>query len=192
MTVEAGRDWDLGPDLCGGPEPFPLLHHIIDNLKPQGSAVEFGVADGTSLRIIAAHMPVVGFDWFKGLPEPWCEFPVGQFACPAPTVAGAQIVAGLFADTLPEFDFNVLAPIGLAHFDADLHSSTMTALQHIGPHLTSGCYVVFDEWHRAHPDNDSHEPRAWREYLQTRPRLGWTVIGHDTEAWAIQLEESAP
>jgi hypothetical protein len=186
------RDYGLGPDYCGDRASFPLLRHIIDNLKPQGSAVEFGVADGTSLAIIAAHMPVVGFDWFQGLPEPWCEFPAGDRACEAPEVPGARIVAGLFADTLPEYDFSALAPIGLVHFDADLYSSTVTALAHVGPHLGAGCYVVFDEWHRAHPDNDSHEPRAWREYLETRPRLRWTVIGHDTEAWAIRLEETAP
>lgn len=180
-------DWSLGPDYCGDRASFPLLRHIVDTMDLQGTGVEFGVAEGTSLGFIAAHMPAVGFDSFQGLPEQWCEFPAGSRACAVPNVPGAQIVVGWFEDTLPGFDFAALGPIGLLHLDADLYSSTVTILEHIGPYLTSGCVVVFDEWHRAHPENDSHEPQAWREFLETRPELGWTVIGHDTEAWAIQL-----
>lgn len=185
------RDYGLGPEISGDRASFPLLRHVIDHLKPEGTAVEFGVADGTSLGMIAAHMPAVGFDSFQGLPEQWCEFPAGSRACEAPTVDNAQIVTGYFADTLPSFDFSALGTIGLVHFDADLYSSTKTALEYVGPYLESGTICVFDEWHRAHPETDSHEPRAWREYLDTRPKLGWTVIGHDTEAWAIRLEESS-
>lgn len=185
------RDYSLGPDCCGDRASFPLLRHVLDHLKPEGTAVEFGVADGTSLAMIANHMPVVGFDSFLGLPEQWCEFPAGSRACAVPQVEGARIVIGWFAETLPEFNFGALGPIGLVHFDADLYSSTVTILENIGPYLESGTICVFDEWHRAHPENDSHEPRAWREYLETRPELGWTVIGHDTEAWAIRLEETA-
>ena len=183
------RDYGLGPEIRGDRATFPLLRHVVDNLGPEGYGVEFGVAEGTSLGIIAAHMPAVGFDSFQGLPEPWCEFPAGSRACEVPTVAGAQIVAGWFADTLPRFDFAALGPIGLVHFDADLYSSTVTILEHIGPQLKPGTFCVFDEWHRAHPENDSHEPRAWREFLETRPDLGWTVIGHDTEAWAVRLTD---
>lgn len=184
------RDYDLGPDYCGDRASFPLLRHVLATLQPAGVGVEFGVADGTSLGMIAAHMPAVGFDSFKGLPEQWCEYPAGSRACGVPLVENAQIVVGWFTDTLPLVNFGALRPIGLVHFDADLYSSTVTALQHIGPFLRAGCICVFDEWHRAHADNDSHEPRAWREFLETRPKLGWTVIGHDTEAWAIQLQES--
>jgi hypothetical protein len=186
------RDWTLGPELCGDRASFPLLRHILDNMHIEGYGVEFGVAEGTSLGMIAAHMPAVGFDSFQGLPEDWCEYPAGSRACPAPTtIPNARIVAGLFADTLPGFDFAALAPIGLVHFDADLYSSTKTALEHVGPHLTSGTFCVFDEWHRAHPDTEQHEQRAWREFLETRPELGWTAVGHDTEAWGIRLEGEA-
>jgi hypothetical protein len=181
------RDCELGPQLGG--YGYGLLQHVI-NLQPEGTAVEFGVGVGNSTRIIAKHMPVVGFDSFQGLPEQWCEFPAGSFQGGPPAIANTRLVLGLFADTLPGFDFAGLGPIGLAHFDADLYSSTKTALDHVGKHLAAGCYVVFDEWHREqHPEAEDHEPRAWREFLETRPELGWTVIGHGAEAWAIQLEE---
>lgn len=193
QALAAGaRDYSLGPDIGGDRASFPLLRHILDNLDPQGHGIEFGVAEGTSLRMIAAHMPAVGFDWFEGLPEDWCEYPQGSRACPQPTVEGASIVSGLFADTLPAFDFGPWCPVGLVHFDADLYSSTVTALAHIGPYLQAGCFVVFDEWHRAHQDTASHEPKAWAEFLETRPELGWTVVGHDTEAWAIRLVQGGP
>lgn len=188
LPAEPNRPWDLGPEYCGDRASFPLLRHVLAVCRPEGAGVEFGVAEGTSLAMIAAHMPAVGFDWFEGLPEDWCEYPAGSRACPQPAVEGASIVAGLFADTLPDFDFGPWCPIGLVHFDADLYSSTVTALAHIGPYLQAGCFVVFDEWHRAHQDTASHEPRAWQEFLETRPELGWTVVGHDSEAWAIRLE----
>ena len=62
-------------------------------------------------------------------------------------VPNAQIVVGLFADTLPAFDFSAIGPIGLVHLDADLYSSTKIALEHVGPFLRPGCYMVFDEFH---------------------------------------------
>lgn len=191
LHAEAVRSWDLGPDCCGDRASFPLLRHVLAAFLPEGTGVEFGVAEGTSLAMIAAHMPAVGFDSFHGLPEDWCEYPAGSRTLGGvpPVINNAVIVPGLFDVTLPAFDFGGIDRIGLVHFDADLYSSTKTALEFIGPHLHDGCYVVFDEWHRAHHDTEQHEPRAWREFLETRPRLGWTVIGHDTEAWAIQLHE---
>lgn len=187
MGIDIGiaPDYRPGRFFDGSRITFPLLSHIVNNLRPEGYAVEFGVAEGTSLAIIAEHMPVVGFDSFRGLPEDWCGYPKGSRACDAPVVEGARIVVGLFADTLPVFDFAAIDPIGLVHFDADLYSSTATALNHIGPHLMVGTVLCFDEW-RGYAGVEQHEQRAWREFVD-RTGVDWTVIGCDTDAWAIEL-----
>jgi hypothetical protein len=180
------QDWSLGPELDGARD-FPVLRHVVENLRPDGWALEFGVAEGRSLSIIAAAMPAIGFDSFQGLPEPWGPYEAGWRACAPPVIPGAELVVGWFDDTLPKFDFATVEPIGLVHFDADLYSSTATILRYLGPHLRPGCYLVFDEWH-GQPWHDNHENRAWREYAQATGAC-WTVIGHHSEGWAIRLSE---
>jgi hypothetical protein len=182
------QDWSLGPTFAGSRENFPLLRHVVTNETPPDSyALEFGVAEGTSLAIIAEHMPAVGFDSFLGLPEQWGPYPVGSRACMPPTIPNTQLVIGMFDDTLPGFEFGNVDPIGLVHFDADLYSSTVTILDWVGPWLGDGACLVFDEWH-GNPWHADHEEKAWREYaLQTG--IAWDVIGHDNEAWAIRIKD---
>ena len=182
---EGKTDYGLGPDLSNEhrPKPTDTLNHVL-RMRPSGTAMEFGVGEGNTLRLIAAQMPLIGFDSFQGLPQDWRPgFPKGRFACPPPVVPNARIAEGWFEDTLPNFDWPEY--IGLVHFDADLYSSTATALRYIGPRLLPGCYIVFDEWwgYEGHQD---HEMKAWCEYAEST-RIGWTVIGHGVEQWAIRL-----
>ena len=114
---------DLGPYL--GDDYTSTLRHVLA-LKPTGYALEFGVAGGTTLRLIAASMPAIGFDSFKGLPEDWRGgFHAGKFACDIPDVGSAELVIGLYVDTLPTW--TPPGPIGLVHIDCDLSTSTRTA-----------------------------------------------------------------
>ncbi len=90
--------------------PHDTLRHALGLIEIPGMALEFGVASGTTLRIIAEAFTeregtVAGFDVFSGLPETWrTGFPVGEFAQESvPEVPGAQLVPGLFEDTLPSF-----------------------------------------------------------------------------------------
>jgi predicted O-methyltransferase YrrM len=177
-------DYSLGPRVETD-EHYALLRHTL-TLNPQGTAVEFGVGKGESTRIIAEHMPVIGFDTFRGLPTDWRDgFPAGMFAqTHAPAIDNAEFVIGLFEDTLPDCDFSGL-DIGLLHVDVDLYASTETVLRYVGPHLASGAVVVFDEWH-SYPQCEEFEQRAWREYV-ARTGISWTVIGHGHEAWAIRI-----
>ena len=178
------QDYDLGTRIADI-GPYPAIRQVVD-MQPAGTAVEFGVGSGTSTAIIAEQMPVVGFDSGQGLPEDWRpEFPRGSFAYGIPDVPKAKIVEGWFADTLPGFDFEALGYIGLVHFDADLYSSTATALKYVGPHLRPGCYVVFDEWH-GYNGCESNEQRAWREFADDTG-IGWTVVGHGVEQWIIRI-----
>ena len=168
---------DLGPRIETG-EHYALLRHVLP--LASGVALEFGVGKGESTRIIAEHMPVIGFDSWQGLPEDWRdEFPKGSFTHPKPDIANAQFVDGWFADTLPTFNFPL--EVGLVHIDCDLYSSTAIALKHTAPHLKSGAVLVFDEFH-SYRDCELHEQRAFCEYMN----LPYRVLGHGHEAWAVQ------
>jgi len=171
---------DLGPRL--GDDPHDVLRHMLaHHVDPTGVALEFGVAAGTTLRLIADRMPAVGFDSFDGLPETWREgFPVGMFACDPPDVPGAQVVDGLFGDTLPAWvAANPDANVTFVHIDCDLYASTATVLRHLP--LRPGCVVVFDEYH-GYPGWEQHEARAWAE-----ARIPHTVIGHGPEQLAVKV-----
>ena len=119
-----------------------LLDWALEQAPP-GIAVEFGVGGGDSLRIIAGHRLCYGFDSFDGLPQDWRSgFPAGTFACEPPDIDNATLVIGLFADTVPTFEEEDIA---FVHCDADLYSSTVTALT-IVPQLKPGAIIVMDEF----------------------------------------------
>lgn len=177
------RSYALGKRLTDTYEG--TLDHVLD-LVAGGVALEFGVGSGKSLRRIATHMPVIGFDSWQGLPETWeaGRFDKGTFKCDPPTVPNTRLVEGLYADTLPTFDFEDY-DIRLVHIDCDLYTSTMTVLEHVTPHLHAGCFIVFDEYH-GFDRCVQHEQQAFRDFTKTSP-LRWTVLGHGPEQWAIQV-----
>lgn len=151
---------------------YATLRRVIHEHNPTGWAVEFGVYTGYSLGIIAAHMPVIGFDSFEGLPEDWRPgFPKGKFSRedkPSLGVnlippANAMVVPGWFEDTVPDFPFPS-ENVGLVHIDCDLYSSTITALDAITDALSYGSIIVFDEYH-SYPGAENHEEKAFDEWL---------------------------
>jgi hypothetical protein len=151
--------------------PPETLDHAL-SLAPQGGgmALEFGVASGNTLRRIA-HVrgggEVYGFDSFDGLPEAWLNgMPAGAFARDdLPDVPGAELVVGLFADSLPGFLDQHQDHIDFLHVDSDLYSSAKTVLDLCGPRLRAGSIVHFDEFFN-YPGWKRHEYRAWTEYVE--------------------------
>ena len=143
-----------------------VLTDCLPHARP-GLALEFGVASGDTLRLIAKARPgqTYGFDSFDGLPETWRDgFNQGMFACPPPDVPGAELVVGLFEDTLPAwFARHPVAEVGFVHIDCDLYSSTATILDHLH-HLESGTVIVFDEL-TGYPGWEQHEHRALLEWV---------------------------
>lgn len=178
-------DWSLG-EYFPPVEHYALLRHVVR--QSSGTAVEFGIGKGESTRIIAEHMPVIGFGSTEGLPEFWRDdpdgrFDAGEFAFPLPEIENATLIDGLFEDVLPGFVFP--GDVGLVHFDADLKSATATALKHVGPSVGPGTCLVFDEWHGYASARD-HERAACEEWLADHP-LNWKVLGHSHQAWAIEV-----
>lgn len=175
---------------------YATLRRVLHEHQPEGWAVEFGVYSGYSLGIIAAHMPVIGFDSFEGLPEDWREgFPKGTFGDNEGISLGvnllppahSMIVPGWFEDTCPTFPF---PPLGLVHIDCDLYSSTVTALDAITPHLRGGAIIVFDEYH-GYPGAEAHEAKAFEEWC-IKNTVSWAEVaigsGEHAQERAVRID----
>ncbi|MGI8535474.1 MAG: class I SAM-dependent methyltransferase [Mycobacteriales bacterium] len=160
--------------------PHATLLDALSHAPDTGLVLEFGVATGTTLRLLAEHRagrPIFGFDSFEGLPERWrLGYDAGTFATDAlPDVPGADLVVGWFADVLPDFLAEHPGLVALLHVDCDLYSSTRTVLQQVGPRLAVGSVVVFDEYYN-YPGWEEHEHRAWHEYA-TSAGLSFDYLG---------------
>lgn len=166
-------------DVAFHVRPHDTLRHAVASATVPGMALEFGVATGTTLRLIVEHHqdgPVFGFDSFQGLPETWRPgWSAGEFAQEPPQVDGAELVVGLFADTLPGFLAAHPGTVSFLHLDADLYSSTATVLERVGPRLVAGSVVLFDEYYNYAGWQD-HEHRAWREHAE-RTGIAWSYLG---------------
>ncbi len=159
----------------------PTFAHRDDTLRfaaelvtIEGMVLEFGVASGRTLRILTECLPgrgVAGIDTFTGLPEHWRSgFPIGAFSQQSPpVVCGAELVVGLFAETLPEFLAARPDPVALLHLNADLYSSTRTVLDLVGDRLVPGSIVLFDEYFN-YPGWPDGEHRAWSEFVERTGR----------------------
>jgi predicted O-methyltransferase YrrM len=171
------------------PDPAATLAHALSLAPSGGLALEFGVYSGRTLSMIAQARPggaVYGFDSFAGLPETWrAGFRAGAFGDvpEPPDVPGAEIVVGMFADTVPGFLAAHPGPVDLLHLDADLYSSTATVLDLVGPRLRPGSVVVFDEFFN-YPGWEQHEARAWREHVAATPGRSFRY-----EAYTVDNEQ---
>jgi len=157
------------PTVPTFPHPDDTLRYAARLVQVPGMALEFGVASGHTLRLMVEGLPgrkVVGFDVFTGLPETWrTGFPAGAFAQKLlPDVPGADLVVGLFDESLPGFLAEHDEPVAFLHLDADLYSSTRTVLDLVGPRLVAGSVVLFDEYFN-YPGWQAGEHRAWQEYV---------------------------
>ena len=139
--------------------------------------IEFGVADGSSLRswcAINQHLGsrFFGFDSFTGLPEDWrADRPKGTFNRDGipPEIADPRVRfhVGLFQDSLPDF-LDSYRPSNrvVIHNDSDLYSSTLYTLTTMERIISRDTVVVFDEFSDA-----LHEYRALIDYSAAYRRV---------------------
>jgi hypothetical protein len=150
------------------PNAASLLEHAFRQRALDGLALEFGVASGSTINLLAGLTGdvVYGFDSFAGLPEDWRPgFPKGAFAHPLPPVRpNVELVVGLFEETLPRFVATHPGPAAFIHVDCDLYSSTRTVLAHCEPKIRPGTIIVFDEYFNFHGWR-RHEHRAFQEFV---------------------------
>ena len=182
-----------------------LLQAAVDEARPGGLFLEFGVEKGASANFIAGLIAAGGapavlhaFDSFEGLPESW----EGTFETRGKfTVSGkiprlppnVQIHKGWFDATLPGFRAaHAGATISLLHIDCDLYSSTRTVLEHIGDMLLPGSILVFDEYLNYHGWKN-HEFKAWQEFVAAS-NVKYTYRGFCGQGGQVflRIDEIAP
>ncbi len=151
-----------------------LLRHAVAQAPGDGLVLEFGVASGTSINVIAdaTERSVFGFDSFEGLPWAWggaLEL-TGAFSKKGaePKVrSNVELVKGLFSDTIAPFAADHLGQIALLHVDCDLYRSTVDILDGLGDRLVAGSVILFDEYLN-YPGWRHHEYKAWQEFVKAR------------------------
>ena len=150
-----------------------ILEYCIKQAPRTGLLLEFGVATGTSINILAAvaeGREVHGFDSFEGLPENWSGHvePQGSFSRQGklPKVcSNVRLYKGWFSETLKQFKAQHSGPVAFLHIDCDLYSSTREVLQALADRLVVGAIIEFDEYFN-YPNWQQHEFRAWQEFVR--------------------------
>jgi hypothetical protein len=165
-----------------------------------GDYCEFGIYRGDTFQYAArllapaiSDMRFVAFDSFMGLPKPMGidalggytgHFHEGEFAMSRPEVerrvaaSGADMsrcifVEGWFDRTLnDETAGNIgLNKIAAAWIDCDLYASTVPVLNFIGPRLSEGSILLFDDWRAFRNLADRGQQLATAEWLARNSNL---------------------
>lgn len=163
----------------------------VNSWQVPGDYLEFGLYEGRSFtyaykalqRSPGPTRRLIGFDSFKGLPEPLKEegttkFQRGQYACSRKDVEenllrsgvdldATQLVEGFFDETLTNGVSQELGLVSAAvvWIDCDLYSSTVSVLDFISPLISTGSILCFDDWFSYGTDPTKGELRAVREWL---------------------------
>ena len=159
--------------------------------------VELGVHRGGSIRWWATHLndpdaSLHGFDSFVGLPEMWNdENAAGRFstagALPAIDDPRVRLFPGWFDETLPAYE-PPPHDAAFLNFDADLYSSTITALHHLRPLMIAGTWLYFDEL-----NDKNHELRALDEFLEeTKMEVAAVARAANGRHWLFRVDCSEP
>jgi hypothetical protein len=156
-----------------------LVVHLLDRVP--GNIVEFGVAEGHSTRsirralnatqwpqLVGPRRTIFACDSFEGLPEKFERAEVGTFACEPPKIRGVEIVKGYFEDSLTDELARRVGVVAFASLDADLYSSTTTALDWLTPLLVNGSLLLFDEYlGESESEKRAHDEWAVRTGVRT-------------------------
>ena len=160
----------------------------------EGRVLEFGVYQGTTLRLLASdaggHRSAVGFDSFEGLPEDWgALLPKGHFRTPVPVFPreyDISLEVGPIEETLPAFLAREAGAIALVHVDCDLDATTRFVLDRVLPRMPRGAVIVFDEYY-GYPTFADHEYRAWQE-VQHAGNGSACPVAYPSHSCAYQIE----
>jgi hypothetical protein len=166
---------------------YDLLHYAVDQVGTDGLYLEFGVADGASIRetaSITSHV-IHGFDSFEGLPEDWAgtsnlrgKFGRGGSLPKVPD--NVELHVGLFDASIPPFLARHPGPVAFMHVDCDLYSSTKCVFEQIGLRLQAGTIILFDEYFN-YPNWKQHEFKAFQEFVADSG-ISYEYLGYSVRA----------
>lgn len=172
---EEGRDWPIEAETMVGLKRLDNLQHCVTSVIRDGvpgDLVETGVWRGGSSILMRAVLKAYRdrsrkvwlADSFRGLPQPdSARYPVDsgdtlwtykELAIPLEQVKAnfaryglldeqVAFLPGWFRDTLPTAPINKLAVLRL---DGDLYESTMDALVALYPKVSTGGFVIVDDY----------------------------------------------
>ncbi len=177
-----------------------LLAEIRDK-KIEGDIAEFGIFEGWWINYLhqatdalGLHRRIYGFDSFEGLSDPHPEhdqafWKKGQYACSLDQVSRnvqaaarprLKLVKGFFEKSLRSPEAQVVEKFAYVRIDCDIYLPALDCLRYLGPRLSDGAILVFDDWPHL---RGYGEQRAFEEWLPTVPHLEFEflfygVIGH--------------
>lgn len=157
--------------LSGG--TFHTFKIVAPYVMKTGIIAEFGVRNGHSINILSKLFPdrqVFGFDSFEGIPDSWGDEPSGSYTTGGvlPSVEGnVRLIHGWFNKTLPSFAKNHQGNIALLNIDCDIYSSTKDIFESLGPMITTGTIIVFDEYINNKTWRDD-EFKAFQEWVSCK------------------------
>lgn len=174
-----------------------LLRLAASRAPAEGSVLEFGVAGGDSIRLLAASMPgrsIHGFDSFEGLPEDWpgrheAKGHYAQSSLPS-VPAHVRLHKGWFDATLPPYLQTASEPVALLHMDADLYSSTRQVLDLLASRLRPGSVIVFDEYFN-HVGWRDNEFKAFQEFV-AQYQVSYRYLGWSYQQAAVVITAISP
>jgi hypothetical protein len=167
-------------------------------LRVPGNIVEFGVASGSSTRMIRRTLracsrlnhnrkkTIFALDSFEGLREQFENAAIGTFAGEIPKIPGVIFIKGYFEATCTEELRQRVGRVAFAHLDADLYSSTLCALRWLTPLLNTGSILQFDEF----IGGNCAESRAFEEWrIESGLRLiRIAEVDRDPAAWGSVVD----
>ena len=156
-----------------------------ENARPDGLVLEFGVYNGSSIKVISKVFEdapnIFGFDSWEGLPldtvQQYGNFTQGSFRTDRPNKLYSSenritLVDGWFEKSLPDFMSTHSGPIRFINIDCDQYISTKHVFDVLGRYIDTGTVINFDEY-KFFEGWENREYRAFREMM--------LVIGYDYE-----------
>lgn len=169
-----GRDWPSHADTMIGIKRLNNIEYCINKIIEEeipGDFIETGVWRGGATIFMKALLKVNNIndrvvwvaDSFEGLPEPDEKYAEDkgskhhiweELAIPLEQVMrnfekynllddNVKFLKGWFKDTLPSAPIQKLS---LLRLDGDLYESTMDGLKNLYPKLTTGGFIIIDDW----------------------------------------------
>ena len=173
-----------------------LLDFALSEASVDGLTLEFGVAQGESIRQIAGQISgkVYGFDSFEGLPEDWTHFQrqgrFGDEGAPSGLPANVELVAGWFNETLPPFLEGHPGDARFIHVDSDIYSSAKTVLACMAPRIVAGTVILFDEYFN-YPGWQHHEHKAFGEFVEEH-QVEFEYLGFASSQCSVGVRITKP
>jgi len=177
------------------------VKHLLSEIRDQnipGALAEFGIYQGWWINQLweytaelGLEREIYGFDSFCGLSKPHPKFDSsfwqeGQYACDLDTVRAnvkaderprIKLIPGFFADSLPRPESQAVDSYCFARIDCDIYEPALQCLRYLGPRLSDGAILVFDDWpHRLHQG----EQMAFQEWLPEVPHLRFEFLFYGT------------